>query len=98
MNKEWLMVVGAVLAICASVTHAQPQQGAGQIGDSARAWLGLQASNSAAAPAQPMLGAEAGAAYTRYMKSFESAIPEHYGSSFENGGRPSLDVNYRDAN
>ncbi len=46
-----------------------------------------------------MPGAQASAAYyERYMKSFETAIPAHYGSSFEDAGRPSLDVNYHDAN
>jgi hypothetical protein len=89
-------VLAAGLALSMSMAHAQGQTD--RIGESANAWLALQSSNSAAAPAQPMLGAEAGAAYTRYLKSFETSIPDHYGSSFENGGKPSLDVNYHDAN
>ncbi|WP_061173212.1 DUF3613 domain-containing protein [Caballeronia pedi] len=78
--------------------HAALAQSASQIGDATQAWLTLQASNAAAAPAQPMPGAQAGAAYARYLKSFETPIPAHYGSSFEDAGRPSLDVNYRDMN
>jgi hypothetical protein len=78
-----------------SQTHAQGQT---QIGDAANAWLAMQSGNTAAAPAQPMPGAQAGAAYERYMKSFDTPIPARYGSSFEDAGRPSLDVNYRDMN
>ncbi|WP_277185268.1 DUF3613 domain-containing protein [Caballeronia sp. BR00000012568055] len=89
-----------LLAACLlSAAHGVYAQGqTDRIGESANAWIALQASNSAAAPVQPMLGAEAGAAYARYLKSFDTAIPDHYGSSFENGGKPSLDVNYHDAN
>jgi hypothetical protein len=88
--------MAACVALLAPMAYAQGQTD--RIGESANAWTTLQASNSAAAPAQPMLGAEAGAAYARYLKSFETSIPDHYGSSFENGGKPSLDVNYHDAN
>ncbi|MCC8391175.1 DUF3613 domain-containing protein [Paraburkholderia sp. MMS20-SJTR3] len=56
------------------------------VGPSALAWLDLQRSNAQAAPAQPMLGAEAGLAYKRYMESFKNRIPEHYGSTFGSGG------------
>jgi hypothetical protein len=88
MNKK--ILAGMSLALCVSVAHSRGSTD--HIGDSATAWLNLQASNQAAAPAQPMLGAEAGAAYARYLKSFNTAIPESYGSSFQNGGRPSLDI------
>jgi hypothetical protein len=73
-------------------------QTASEIGHATQAWLTLQASNAAAAPAQPMPGAQASAAYARYLKSFDAPIPAHYGSTFEDAGRPSLDVNYRDMN
>jgi hypothetical protein len=47
-----------------------------QIGDATASLLALQREGRAAAPAQPMLGAQASAAYARYLKSFDHAIPE----------------------
>ncbi|CAN7393942.1 DUF3613 domain-containing protein [Caballeronia sp. LjRoot34] len=52
-----------------------------QIGDAAHSLLALQRSGQLAAPAQPMLGVEASAAYARYLKSFDHPIPEHLDSS-----------------
>ncbi|WP_241201921.1 MULTISPECIES: DUF3613 domain-containing protein [unclassified Caballeronia] len=52
-----------------------------QIGDAAHCMLALQRSGQLAAPALPMLGAEASAAYARYLKSFDHPIPEHLDSS-----------------
>jgi hypothetical protein len=52
-----------------------------RIGDAAHSILALQRSGQAAAPAQPMLGPEASAAYARYLKSFDHPIPEHLDSS-----------------
>ncbi|WP_321788716.1 DUF3613 domain-containing protein [Paraburkholderia sp. J94] len=57
-----------------------------EIGHATESWLALQRSNSAAAPAQPMLGAEAGYAYKRYLKSFDTEIPATFGSSVKSGG------------
>ena len=51
------------------------------VGDATLSILALQRSGQLAAPAQPMLGAEASAAYARYLKSFEHPIPEHLDSS-----------------
>jgi hypothetical protein len=58
---------------------------ASEVGHSTRAWLDLQSSNTEAAPALPMLGAEAGLAYRRYMESFKSKIPDLYGSALNSG-------------
>jgi len=52
-----------------------------QIGDAAHSMFALQRSGQLAAPALPMLGAEASAAYARYLKSFDHPIPEHLDSS-----------------
>ncbi|WP_245932921.1 DUF3613 domain-containing protein [Caballeronia novacaledonica] len=90
-----------MFVLCVTFGAAQQTasaQSASEIGHATQAWLTLQAGNAAAAPAQPMPGAQAGAAYERYLRSFETPIPARYGSSFEDGGRPSLDVNYRDMN
>ncbi len=65
-------------------TGAAPRNS--EIGHAAHAWLAIQRSNSAAAPAQPMLGAEAGYAYKRYLKSFDTEIPATFGSSVKSGG------------
>jgi hypothetical protein len=51
------------------------------IGDATLSILAIQRSGELAAPAQPMLGAEASAAYARYLKSFDHPIPEHLDSS-----------------
>jgi hypothetical protein len=53
-----------------------------QIGDATSAWLELQRSNAAAAPALPMPGAQATLAYERYMNSFRTKIPATFGSAF----------------
>jgi hypothetical protein len=57
-----------------------------EIGSATHALLALQRSNAAAAPAQPMLGAEAGLAYERYLSSFKSRIPATYASPVESTG------------
>lgn len=51
------------------------------IGDATSAWLELQRTNSAAAPALPMPGAQATLAYERYMNSFRTKIPASFGST-----------------
>ncbi|MFM0015654.1 DUF3613 domain-containing protein [Paraburkholderia sediminicola] len=67
------------------VEATQPPVRASEVGHSTRAWLDLQSSNTEAAPALPMLGAEAGLAYRRYMESFKSKIPDLYGSALNTG-------------
>ncbi len=57
------------------------------IGDSTTAWLNMQANGTQAAQAAPMTGAQASAAYTRYMKSFEREIPARFDSSVKEGAR-----------
>jgi hypothetical protein len=69
------------LATAATLAHAQTALPVSEIGHSTRELLSLQVSGKVAAPAQPMLGAEAGAAYARYLKSFDTPIPAHYGST-----------------
>ena len=97
-----------VLAACvlafgnASAARAQARDGAAptpavqasEVGHAARAWLALQRSNAAAAPAQPMLGAEAGLAYQRYMESFRTKIPASFGSSMGSQGGNALRLDY----
>ncbi|MDR5827580.1 DUF3613 domain-containing protein [Caballeronia sp. LP006] len=88
------------LSAMALVSAARAEEGApaaSEVGHATEAWLTLQSSNAAAGPARPMPGAQASLAYARYMKSFETVIPERYGSSLEQAGRPALDVNYHDA-
>jgi Protein of unknown function (DUF3613) len=65
----------------APITTAAPPHHVTQVGDATLSILALQRSGQAASPAQPMLGAEAGAAYARYLKSFDHPIPEHMDSS-----------------
>jgi hypothetical protein len=99
MNERTIPTLAfAALMACMPMAHAQAEAASKNIGQSAHAWLALQAANSAAAPAQPMTGAQAGAAYTRYMKSFDTPIPDRYGSSFGSGGRASPDLSAHDAN
>lgn len=72
-------------AVAQTDAAAQPVR-ASEVGHATRALLELQSSNTKAAPVQPMLGAEAGLAYRRYMESFKSKIPDLYGSALGTGG------------
>ncbi|MFL9871563.1 DUF3613 domain-containing protein [Paraburkholderia megapolitana] len=76
-------VTGAAYAQDAIPAPAVPRS---EVGHAAKTWLELQRSNTAAAPAQPMLGEEAGLAYRRYMESFKSKIPDLYGSAVNQQG------------
>lgn len=90
------VTIGALLGTCAPavaqtseavppVQTTQPEVRASEVGHATRTWLDLQSSNTQAAPALPMLGAEAGLAYRRYMESFKSKIPDLYGSALNSG-------------
>jgi hypothetical protein len=84
------MSAGVALALCALLApqaHAQASDAVpnSEIGHATRAWLELQRSNAQAAPALPMLGAEAGSAWRRYQKSFDTPIPASFGSSIDTG-------------
>jgi hypothetical protein len=85
---RWCASLAAILFGCAA--HAQQPDGVSvpnsEVGHSAAAWLELQRSNAAAAPALPTLGAEAGYAWRRYLKSFETPIPASFGSSVDSHG------------
>ncbi len=82
MNKKHsIAFLSLAIAMIATLAHAQTPIPVSEIGHSTREILALQVSGTAAAPTQPMLGAEAGAAYARYLKSFDAPIPEHYGST-----------------
>lgn len=79
--------LGASVASVASVAQtAPPTVRASEVGHSTHEWLDLQSSNAQTAPARPMLGTEAGLAYRRYMASFNSKIPDLYGSALGSTG------------
>jgi Protein of unknown function (DUF3613) len=99
MNRGWGRVAGFALTLAAvavaggaNVAHAQDnaahQQAVpnSEIDHATSQWIGLQRSNVMAAPAQPMLGAEASLAYKRYLESFNSKIPDFYGSAMGQAG------------
>ncbi|WP_042338104.1 DUF3613 domain-containing protein [Paraburkholderia ferrariae] len=77
----------ALSAAFAPLAHAQASEAVpnSEIGHTTLAWLDLQRSNVQAAPALPMLGAEAGYAWKRYLKSFDTVIPASFGSSVDSG-------------
>ncbi|MGF6722998.1 hypothetical protein P3T43_002350 [Paraburkholderia sp. GAS41] len=81
------LVALSLLTVCGSnAVHAQSEAGQqavpnSEIGHATNQWRALQRSNAAAAPVRPMLGAEANLAYKRYLESFNSKIPDFYGSS-----------------
>ncbi|MCX4156754.1 MULTISPECIES: DUF3613 domain-containing protein [Paraburkholderia] len=79
----------ADVALAQTGTSTETAPAASEIGHSARAWINLQSSNAEAAPALPMLGAEAGLAYRRYLESFKSKIPDLYESALGSGGNGS---------
>ena len=81
-----LLGLGGASACWAQSDAAQPAVPPSEVDHATRTWLELQRSNAAAAAAQPMLGAEAGLAYKRYLASFNSKIPDAYGSMMNQGG------------
>jgi hypothetical protein len=83
-----LFVTPLAVALLAGPAYAQQAEAVGnsEVGHSTAAWLELQRSNAAAAPALPTLGAEAGYAYRRYLQSFETPIPPSFGSSVDTHG------------
>ncbi|WP_260854224.1 DUF3613 domain-containing protein [Paraburkholderia sp. BCC1886] len=83
-----LTVGGANLALAQS-GEAQAPVARSEVGHATLSWLDLQRSNAQAAPATPMLGAEAGLAYRRYLESFKSKIPDLYQSALGSGGSQS---------
>jgi Protein of unknown function (DUF3613) len=75
------MSVTLIALSASTIACAQTAPAASEIGHATRALIALQRSGAAAAPARPMLGDEASAAYARYLKSFNTTIPERLGSS-----------------
>ncbi len=65
---------------------ALQRTGASDVGSATTAWLDLQRTNAAAAPALPTPGAQARLAYERYMDSFRSKIPASFGSTLSGAG------------
>ncbi|MEC5405578.1 DUF3613 domain-containing protein [Paraburkholderia sp. MPAMCS5] len=82
-----LALAGGAAANVGAQTPAADSQtvAVSEVGHSTSAWLELQRSNAQAAPVQPMSGEEAGLAYRRYMQSFNSKIPDLYGSALSQG-------------
>lgn len=78
-------VVSAILLAGSDRAAAQQsdQPPVRQVGDAAKEWLQLQSSGAEASEPLPMLGAEATAAYRRYLDSFNSKIPPFFASSLQ---------------
>jgi len=73
-------------SVDSSDVQARPSRNhSSDIGDATNTWLNLQRSNTAAAPALPMPGAQATLAYERYMDSFRTRIPASFGSTLSGG-------------
>jgi hypothetical protein len=81
-----MMTVGCATPCWAQSDATQTNVPSSEVGHATQSWLELQRSNAAAAPARPMLGAEAGLAYKRYMESFNSKIPDVYSSMMSQSG------------
>lgn len=67
----------------APAPYVPPSRSHGEIGSTTRHLLQLQADNAIAGPPRPMLGAEASAAYQRYLDSFNHPIPEFFETNVE---------------
>ncbi|WP_144154011.1 DUF3613 domain-containing protein [Paraburkholderia sp. BCC1885] len=82
-----LVAIGGMQAARAQSDGAQSAAPvrASEIDHATSQWLALQRGNTQAAPEQPMLGSEASLAYKRYLESFNSKIPDFYGSSIGQG-------------
>jgi hypothetical protein len=76
------ILVGGVLLLGAAHAGAT-ENGQREVGDATQAWFAMQAEGSQAGVSAPMPGVQASAAYTRYLKSFDKPIPEHFGSSLK---------------
>jgi hypothetical protein len=78
-------LVGAILLAGSDRVAAQQsdQPVVRQVGDATKEWLQLQSSGAEASEPLPMLGAEATAAYRRYLDSFNSKIPPFFASSLQ---------------
>jgi hypothetical protein len=85
VKSIYVTLVSAMLLFGSDMAAAQqsPQPPVRQIGDATTEWLQLQSSGAEASEAQPMLGAEATAAYRRYLASFNSKIPPFFESSLQ---------------
>lgn len=59
-----------------------PASGGNAIGSATEALLALQRDGRAARP-RPIDGEQASRSYQRYLKSFETSIPEHYGTGLD---------------
>ncbi len=67
-------------------TGALRRTDASVVGSATTAWLDLQRTNAAAAPALSTPGAQASLAYERYMNSFRTKIPASFGSTLSGEG------------
>jgi hypothetical protein len=65
-------------AVPAKTRAATPSPPPEQVGDATQALLRMQVDGAQAAPALPMLGDEANAAYRRYLQSFTHPFPEFF--------------------
>ncbi|MFM0044261.1 DUF3613 domain-containing protein [Paraburkholderia sediminicola] len=93
MKLIYVSLVSAMLLAGSEMASAQqpdqqPAQQATQppvrqLGDATKEWLQLQTSGAEASEPLPMLGAEATAAYRRYLDSFDSKIPPFFASSLQ---------------
>ena len=89
-----VLLAGSDMASAQQSAQPSDQQSAQapvqQIGDATSAWLQVQRSGAQGSEPQPMLGAEATAAYRRYLESFNSKIPPFFASSLQSqqGGGP----------
>lgn len=92
LAAAWVAMASVIVAVPVyaqtdgqTAVQADVRVGKSEIGNATKSWLELQRTNTSAAPAQPMLGDEASLAYRRYMESFNSKIPDLYGSSVNRG-------------
>jgi hypothetical protein len=67
----------------APAPYVPPSSNSNEIGSATRHLLQLQADNAIAGPPRPLLGAEASAAYQRYLDSFNPPIPEFFETNVE---------------
>lgn len=75
MRRLMMLLLAATALPALAQTAGEPAP----IGQQTRAWLDLQASNSAALGApEPVPGEVATRVYERYLKSFEHPIPEDF--------------------
>ena len=90
LNSGYAAAPPAVASAAVAPPHVGQHRSPGtSVGETTRNLLQMQADGSQAGKPLPMLGVEASASYSRYLKSFNHDIPEFFKTNVGNSGNGS---------